>query len=100
MQQVAPIDTGGPAYPGRPADIFSIDKQGKMQPEYSSGLTIRDHFAGLAMQAILQSQGNWGKKTADDLHYGDDYDGVMSQALCLAEGAYQMADAMIKKRKS
>ena len=89
MQQVAPKDTGGPAFPPH-ADERNISRY---------GMTLRDHFAGLAMQAILQSGGNWGKKTADDLHYGEDYDGVMSQALCLAEGAYQMADAMIKTRK-
>ena len=86
MQQVAPPDTGGPVHPGKVMDVFEMNKNYQMELVYSSGLTVRDHFAGLAMQAILQSQGNWGKKTADDLHYGEDYDGVMNQALCLAEG--------------
>ena len=62
------------------------------------GMTLRDYFAAKAMQAILQSDGKWGKTTADALHYEDDYDFVMNKAMCLAEGAYQMADAMLKAR--
>lgn len=61
------------------------------------GMDLRDYFAAKAMQSILMS-GKWGPKTADDLHYDDHYDSVMNSAKCLAEGAYQMADAMIYAR--
>ena len=62
-----------------------------------TGMDLRDYFATQAMQAILTS-GKWGPKTADELHYDDNYDSVMNSAMCLAEGAYQMADAMLKAR--
>ena len=62
---------------------------------YAKDMTLRDHFAAQAMAAIIQS-GKWGPQTADLLHYEDDRDFVDMKAGCLAEGAYQMADAMIK----
>jgi len=49
------------------------------------------------MPAIIQS-GKWGPETADALHYEDNQEYVDSQAACLAMGAYQMADAMLKER--
>jgi hypothetical protein len=61
------------------------------------GMDLRDYFAAQAMQAILSS-GKWGPKTADELHYDDHYESVMNSAMCAAEGAYQMADAMLKAR--
>lgn len=57
----------------------------------------RDLFAALAMHAIISS-GKWGPLTADKLHYDDDDEAVKHSALCLAEGAYQMADAMLEVR--
>jgi hypothetical protein len=80
-------NTGGPAFPTEYRDD-------PRQP-CAEGMTLRDYFAAKAMQAILQSGGQWGKQTADALHYEDDSN-VMSAAMCLAEGSYQMADAMIK----
>ena len=62
-------------------------------------MTLRDFFAAKAMQAILQSGKN-GPRTADALHYEDDMDILDSRAGCLAEGAYQMADAMLKAREA
>lgn len=68
-------------------------------PSHSTtGMDLRDYFAAQAMQAILSS-GKWGPKTADELHYDDNYDSVTNSAMCLAEGAYQMADAMMKARE-
>jgi len=66
--------------------------------EHRTGMTLRDYFAAMAMQAILQSSGKWGKETADALHYEDNFDVVATKAMCLAEGAYEMADAMLKTR--
>ena len=62
------------------------------------GMDLRDYFAAQAMQAMLSS-GKWGPKTADKLHYNDDQESNMHTAGCLAEGAYEMADAMMKARK-
>ena len=82
-------NTGGPAFPQKTDMTLSY-----------SGITARDYFAAKAMQAILQSGGKWGKETADSLHFDDDSDFVMNKAMCLAEGAYQMADAMMRTRKA
>ena len=64
---------------------------------YAKDMLLRDYFAAQAMAAIIQS-GKWGPQTADLLHYEDDRDFVDMKAGCLAEGAYQMADAMLKAR--
>ena len=66
---------------------------------YAKDMTLRDHFAAQAMAAIIQS-GKWGPQTADLLHYEDDRDFVDMKAGCLAEGAYQMADAMLGARNA
>jgi hypothetical protein len=62
------------------------------------GMDLRDYFAAQAMQAMLSS-GKWGPRTADQLHYDDDRESNMHTAGCLAQGAYEMADAMIKARE-
>lgn len=77
--------------------VFTVP--GLYRETYNNGMTLRDYFAAKAMQAILQS-GKWGPETADDLHYEDDYEFVNNKANCLAEGAYQMADAMLKAREA
>lgn len=81
MQQVAPPDTGGPVHPGKVMDVFEMNKNYQMELVYSSGLTVRDHFAGLAMQAVIAR--------------GDD-----TNRPGMADWSYAMADAMIKARKS
>ena len=62
------------------------------------GMDLRDYFAAKAMHAILSS-GKWGPETADKLHYDDDHESNLHTATCLAEGAYEMADAMMEARK-
>lgn len=84
MQQVAPIDTGGPVYPGKVMDVFEMNKNYQMELVYSSGLTVRDHFAGLFMQGIFAS-GNLDNSVSDEE---------------VAAAAYKAADAMLKARKS
>jgi len=63
-------NNGGPAFPAYYAN--------------KSGMSLRDWFAGMAMQALLQTGPcNWcGKRSADD-----------SAAL-----AYRLADAMLSQR--
>jgi len=88
-------NTGGPAFPQNTqivAPAGQVLHQGFMR-----GMTLRDYFAAKAMAAIIQS-GKWGPETADALHYEDNQEYVDSQAACLAMGAYQMADAMLKER--
>ena len=55
------------------------------QKEYSdkSAMTLRDHFAGLAMQGVLAS----------------DVENIWEDEDC-AKFAYQQADAMLKERKN
>jgi hypothetical protein len=79
-EPVAPrIDDGGPAYPCR----HGMDAYG---PLYTPGLSIRDHFAGLAMQAIVRDQAI------------TNHGGVMAtQNVC--RWAYCYADEMLAARK-
>lgn len=69
------IDTGGPAFPF-PAYTYP---NGEIN-HGEGGMTLRDHFAGLAMQACLAR--------------GDD-----TNRPGIAEWSYAMADAMLKERK-
>jgi hypothetical protein len=70
--------TGGPAYPTRNyAAIVPISTG------YSEGMTLRDYFAGKAMQGLL----------LDD-------NGDFSDRNWLAEKAYEFADAMLKAREA
>jgi hypothetical protein len=64
-------DNGGPAFPvpATPSDPEDFD----------SGMSLRDYFAARALPKYLEEF--WGEE-----------DGVMHAA----EGAYQMADAMLK----
>jgi hypothetical protein len=71
MQQVAPKDTGGPAFP--------ISDPGL--PEYD-GMTLRDYFAAKAMAADITS----------GIHE-DDFDWAAARA-------YKAADAMLKAREA
>jgi hypothetical protein len=65
------IYTGGPAFPEKKTDNSG-------HPVYLSGMTLRDHFAGLAMQAKLMR----GLKIAD----------------YIADEAYLVADSMLTAR--
>lgn len=68
-------DNGGPAFP-----VFD-DFHGSVVP----GMSIRDYFAGQAMQATLT-------------HLDDDADAI-AIASALANVAYVIADAMLAARK-
>ena len=75
-------ETGGPAYP----NSYTL-------PEYQ-GMTLRDHFAGLAMQAYMQvTLKQYPTPGADSTWVaGPSYESV-------ANYAYQFADAMLEARK-
>ena len=75
--------TGEPAFP-----CIGIDINGHADKNY--GMTLRDYFAGQAMQGSLSSE------TAA-CHYVSK--GSQSYAEKLAVVAYELADAMIKERE-
>lgn len=72
-------DTGGPAFPY--SGVHHTEEMNFIID--SHGMTLRDHFAGLAMQGIVNSQeyqdGTW--ETAE-----------------IARQSYEISDAMIKAR--
>ncbi len=65
-------DTGGPAFP----------IPGLQHDEAFNGMTLRDYFAGQAMQGFAASEAEWS-------------DGLYGMAKC----AYKWADAMLEARK-
>ena len=73
-----PINDGGPAFPH-----FKTNEQGKTELCPQGGMTLRDYFAGQAMQGLMAS-GNLPGDTTFDV---------------LAEYSYSNADAMLKARK-
>ena len=70
-------ETGGPAFPCHP---------GIENPIYD-GMTLRDYFAGKAMEGILASN---TEHEHEDAHIFD----------AIAEAAYKQADAMLKARQA
>lgn len=82
MKQVSTKYTGGPVHPGPVHDVYRLD-DGKSVLVYSSGKTLRDEFAGLAMQSYLN---------------GDDRDSFTYDEW--AKASYQMADAMLRAREA
>ena len=71
----APADDGGSAFP-----VVGGTKY--------NGMTLRDYFAGLALQAIISKAPHESVPT-----------GVGESDLARARGAYDYADAMLKVRK-
>ena len=68
------METGGPAFPIK-GPVMSSDEQ---------GMTLRDYFAARAMQGFVDEVGcNSDQKWFDEI----------------AEGAYKVADAMLKARE-
>lgn len=75
-------ETGGAAFPTSHSKDYPS--------EISGGMTLRDWFAGRAMQGELASQ---TPGTADDI-----YTTTAGDCKDLAEWCYQMADAMLAAR--
>ena len=86
------IDTGGPAFPVTFKTHSGWDAAG--QPihieDIHGGMTMRDHFAGLAMQTLIALA--WER--SGDTNFIIDNDGRLS----LHARAYEHADAMLKAR--
>lgn len=80
------IDDGGPAYPRQLPDVkVPPNRAAEMIDEYA-GKSLRDDFAGLAMQSHLWRDRWKNPFTAADLD-------------ALAIQSYRAADAMIRARK-
>ena len=84
------IDNGGPAFPCSMTSCKVSERVRDDLFSYSGafpGMTLRDHFAGIALQGWLSS-------------YGPDVTHPASQECetSLAELSYKMADAMLKAR--
>jgi hypothetical protein len=81
------IETGGPAYP-----LLAEQAHDGWAAE---GMTLRDHFAGLAMQGFISRDGIYndtGETGTPEIHDGWFF------SKC-AKSSYDMADAMLKARK-
>ncbi len=79
------IKDGGRAYPQY---LPNVSRFGTAHPEYSGGMTLRDHFAGLAMAAIIAK--------IPFQEFPPDWTPYEKTAL----GAYSYADAMLKAREA
>lgn len=91
-------EDGGPAYPATVGGGGGPQQVG-LDTFIMPGMSLRDHFAGLAMAAIIGNQ-----VEADDAREcltGDSYD-EDGDSWCgpVAERAYDFADAMISARKA
>ena len=78
-----PVNTGGPAFPIEGNDMFG----GSFTR--SPGMTLRDWFAGRAMQALASDM-------AGVAAVADEHD--VNSTVLLARLAYGMADAMLAAR--
>jgi len=75
-------DTGGPAFPG-------LEPRDPMLSVGAPGMTLRDHYAGQAMAALIS-----GCLASRDAKLIERFGRVGTAA----EVAYEYADAMIKER--
>ena len=74
-------DTGGPAFPVHPDMAAQL---GCVPSSSDAGMTLRDYFAAKALQNFRDQIGSQSDQEWFDL---------------MAEGAYRMADAMLKARE-
>lgn len=80
-------DTGGPAFPSIDGLIAGTEAdEGNYTTYGDNGMTLRDHFAGLAMQGALAGALSDGSSLGDN------------SAAEFAVMAYRFADAMIAER--
>jgi hypothetical protein len=100
------INDGGPAFPSTYKEIVGMsagvkidpgDQYVEGQPIYeeikSPGMTLRDYFAAKAMQASMsvESTNEWLKDSGNRKE-------VQGKLAVIAEGAYMLAEAMLKAR--
>lgn len=82
------IDNGGPAFPVHGGGLLCGEKDDPRNQILQGGMTLRDWFAGQALQGILGTNYDWftsGTETGSRTHEA-------------AAFAYSLADAMIAAR--
>lgn len=77
-----------------PVQGMSLRNGQQFQAVYDDGMTLRDYFAAKAMQAMISTC----PRLVELLQMEPD-SLLEMRAGCFAEGAYQMADAMLEARK-
>lgn len=82
-------DNGGRAFP-RPAFVGQDQHQEEVRSISQEGMSLRDWFAGMAMQGDLASEG-------PDFMTDGNEDGSREDRV--AKAAYKFADAMLKARE-
>lgn len=99
MPETKPIDDGGPAFPGTLGtpgygnSTWTIGPNGDtICVEHNQGLSLRDWFAGNALQGILASE-----TQGDGLVPSAPLSEMLERRAALA--AYKFADAMLEARK-
>ena len=80
------MNDGGPAFPVMPP-IETDGQSASGYPYPSSGLSLRDWFAGMAMQGLIAASG----KPDGNVYYDD---GVITKS------AFDMANAMLTARET
>jgi len=99
------MNDGGPAYPTRQIHLGTDQNGAAVFQAERTGMSLRDHFAGLAMQAMVNCY-RQGCTSRNDNNDGNDETGVFDQSFVEGRGdvaetaraAYILADAMIAER--
>jgi hypothetical protein len=90
------VKDGGPAFPGC-GQVFTTDAHGRTNPqaawgmEGAAGMSLRDWFAGMALQGMLAADSNL-EAGETSWHHEDN-----RPTLC--RKAYECADEMIRQRE-
>ena len=74
------------------SDMKAFPASSKYNDEYN-GMDLRDYFAAKALQMIAETYKESWIEDGDFQGYSE------TEVICIAEGAYEMADAMIEARK-
>lgn len=85
------VDDGGPAFP----EAYLEEYLHKPELKTTRGMTLRDWFAGMAMQAIISNQAFYSEHVQEKCVTG----GRGSVNEITSNIAYAFADAMIESRK-
>lgn len=91
------INDGGPAFPCGPSGMSISYDDGRTEHQYpgSPGMSLRDWFAGQALQGILAGGSGWNSVSAEVMRN----EGIWGD-VSTTEIAYRFADAMIAAREA
>lgn len=84
------FNDGGPAFPQARVTVLAEDGTPNESAAIThDGMSLRDHYAGLAMQSFCQGAKGMGGLARDE---------IVSQFDRLAEFAYLLADSMVRAK--